>query len=364
MHYSDASLSSVPQSAHAVRPQAEESTEERAIIYLTYLLLAGYVWGGVTGRMESNNSVIEIAGLCPICTLNAAMPDVCQDFSYPATEFGTKGSALAKPPKHSMALMPYTDKLLARTDAIDWATVFSSSVLSLAVPIETPSPDIRKPAHMCQSLEFQPATFSTAFSPSAKSATSRMWLSKVMTSTRVPGYRESLLDNSSRCISLRVRKENRASILSRAAFSCSVARLASAVCFSARAMRSSESSCDRLASLAITRPIATSPNTPTATSIPPVTSRDGSTCALQARLISVPNSITNPITTIAPKKALVSSSLPRPRPILRFGFLIGPFIRRNYGARAKEKNETRLAVILALVLAVLVWILFIFWGHA
>lgn len=146
------------------------------------------------------------------------------------------------------------------------------------------------------------------------------------------------------------RRANQRSSLTRAKSAFAARSLASAIAALA-------SNFAAFALLARKMPIATSANTPSVITVPPIAARVGHVQVLNACHSSGPDSIAKPSTTTKPAIADATSSQPSPIPMLCF--LTGPFNRRYRGYRKRSGIvPTWIIVVLAVAFLALACSLF------
>ncbi len=304
------------------------------IIYLTYLALAGYAWGGVTGRDYRSPTEITNKGTV-IPRYSEAWQLICSFeslwHSVYAASAGNSGGGGEK----------ITDSEGKKT-VIPWKTPGSSSrACSCSHPAAR-----RILSSCCANPICSPllAACVNGSPPTMEAITVNRW--------------PACFDKSSISCASSVGSRKRFTVL-RAIVSSNFLRskLAPAVACSAFAMRSLDSICSLLADLAMKTPIATSPNTPRATIAPPLATREGiRKCRMDCQN-SGPDSNNTPTTTINPNMIDQTSRAPNPSPIV--GFLIGPFIRRprSYEGRNVDRGAVCIVAAMGAMVLAVAWFL-------
>ena len=292
-----------------------------AIIYLTYLCLAGYAWGGVAGQSY---------GLGPTITQIVSS--------------GDRGSTLAVIGKSTDANAPHRDRYGS------FSLPDSDAMVNVLTKIVTPSalaPSMSSTGNPvgAGSITLTSASHPANGSPSRKiEANSKDSVSSRLKNTSAFPLGRDLRNSAKSCLlkivalrawPLRTLSSNCSACAWRSSASA-MAICKSAVCFSALAARSRvsaitrpASSSARFADRSTKVASATSRNTPIVTSPSPMSCLVGHTPASMECTISGPPSINKPSTTTNPEKKITICNGVRPKPI--FSLLVGPFIRRRRG---------------------------------
>lgn len=335
----------------------------KVIIYLTYLALTGYAWGGVTGHAQGfgPTTTRNVSSGSPVSKRQLFEPSVCRAFhkALNAVAWDSEGGSKLGAMRINGPCSPVA-RILGGNPRMKFPSEGSSGT-----PVNVL---MKKLSGMGTGLSIlQPALVNVVdMRPEKPHASSSYgWYQRIA----VPvGLSLSASRNtaSSRergcCAFLSLATSRLASAVACSAFAalpnaCAARSLASAVAFTASEIRSFDSICSLFADLAIKIPIATSPNTPSATIAPPIGTRDGIRRCRTDCQNSGPDSSKTPTTTISPKITNRISRAPNPRPIL--GLLVGPFIRRrrSYEPRMLDWGAVCIVVALAAIVMALVWFL-------